>query len=136
MRRWKLLSNASVRVKFVFFKIAHLKPHDGQVQSPGRGRFFDGGKGVRRGGPPGGCCPAARSRTCCRVSVGLHSCITEIFASEIRTLDDDGATSIARSLSARPFIPSDSAAYFALEYVRIPITVLGRCGSAVNVRKE
>lgn len=30
------------------------KPQLGQVQSPGRGRFFDGGKGVRSGGPPGG----------------------------------------------------------------------------------
>jgi hypothetical protein len=39
------------------------KPQLGQVQSPGRGRFFDGGKGVRSGGPPGGWEPAARSRT-------------------------------------------------------------------------
>lgn len=37
VRRWKL-----------------LKPHEGQVQSPGRGRFLDGGNGVRSGGPPGG----------------------------------------------------------------------------------
>ena len=42
---------------------AYLNPHDGHVQSPGRGRFFEGGNGVRSGGPPGGCCPAARSST-------------------------------------------------------------------------
>lgn len=71
MRRWKL-----------------LKPQLGHVQSPGRGRFLDGGKGVSSGGPPGGWEPAARSRT----------------------REEEGATSMARSLRARPFMLSDSAA--------------------------
>ena len=71
VRRWKLLN-----------------PQLGHVQSPGRGRFLLGGKGVRRGGPPGGCEPAARSST----------------------REDEGATSMARSLSARPFMLRDSAA--------------------------
>lgn len=55
-------------------------PHDGQVQSPGRGRFFDGGNGVR--------ISAARSKT--RL--------------------DEGDTSMAFSLSARPFMHKLSAA--------------------------
>lgn len=56
------------------------KPHDGQVQSPGRGRFLLGGKGVR--------ISAARSNT--RL--------------------EDGETSIAFSLRARPFMHKLSAA--------------------------
>lgn len=64
MRRWKF-----------------EKPHDGQVQSPGLGRFLLGGKGVR------------------------------ISAARSRTLLDDGETSIAFSLSARPFIHRLSAAF-------------------------
>lgn len=63
VRRWKL-----------------EKPQDGQVQSPGLGRFFDGGKGVR--------ISAARSRT--RL--------------------EEGETSIAFSLRARPFMHRLSAA--------------------------
>lgn len=57
------------------------KPQDGQVQSPGRGRFLLGGKGVK--------ISAARSRT--RL--------------------EEGDTSIAFSLSARPFIHKLSAAW-------------------------
>jgi hypothetical protein len=56
------------------------KPHEGQVQSPGRGRFLLGGKGVR--------ISAARSRT--RL--------------------DEGDTSIAFSFKARPFMHRLSAA--------------------------
>lgn len=57
------------------------KPQEGQVQSPGRGRFFDGGNGVR--------ISAARSKT--RL--------------------DEGDTSMAFSLRARPFMQRLSAAY-------------------------
>jgi hypothetical protein len=57
------------------------KPQDGQFQSPGRGRFLLGGKGVRMS--------AARSRT--RL--------------------DEGETSMAFSLSARPFMQRLSAAW-------------------------
>lgn len=63
VRRWKL-----------------EKPHDGQVQSPGRGRFFEGGKGVR------------------------------ISPARSKTRFEDGETSMARSLSARPFMQRLSAA--------------------------
>jgi hypothetical protein len=75
------------------------KPQLGQVQSPGRGRFFDGGKGVRSGGPPGGWEPAARSRT----------------------RDEDGETSMARSLRARPFMLRDSAACVLALLVMLPL---------------
>lgn len=64
MRRWKF-----------------EKPQEGQVQSPGLGRFLDGGKGVK--------ISAARSRT--RL--------------------DEGETSMAFSFKARPFIQRLSAAY-------------------------
>jgi hypothetical protein len=57
------------------------KPHEGQLQSPGRGLFLLGGKGTRMS--------AARSRT--RL--------------------DDGETSMAFSLRARPFMHRLSAAY-------------------------
>lgn len=73
------------------------KPQLGQVQSPGRGRFFDGGNGVRRGGPPGGCECAARSRT----------------------LLEEGATSMALSFSARPFMLRDSAACIIVSNQRL-----------------
>ncbi len=63
VRRWKL-----------------EKPHDGQVQSPGRGRFLLGGKGVR--------ISAARSST--RL--------------------EDGETSMAFSFNARPFMHKLSVA--------------------------
>ncbi len=63
VRRWKLEN-----------------PQEGQVQSPGRGLFLDGGKGVR--------ISAARSRT--RL--------------------DDGDTSMAFSFRARPFMQRLSAA--------------------------
>lgn len=66
------------------------KPQDGQVQSPGRGRFLLGGKGVRTS--------AARSST--RL--------------------EEGETSIAFSLRARPFIHRLSAA----------------CGSALSVMED
>lgn len=56
------------------------KPQDGQVQSPGRGRFLDGGNGVR------------------------------ISAARSRTREEDGETSMAFSLRARPFMQRDSAA--------------------------
>lgn len=64
VRRWKLEN-----------------PHDGQVQSPGRGRFLLGGKGV------------------------------SISAARSRTRLEDGETSIAFSFRARPFIQRLSAAY-------------------------
>jgi hypothetical protein len=63
VRRWKL-----------------EKPHDGQVQSPGRGLFLLGGNGVR------------------------------ISAARSRTLLEEGETSIAFSLRARPFMHRLSAA--------------------------
>jgi hypothetical protein len=63
VRRWKL-----------------EKPHEGQFQSPGRGRFLLGGNGVRMS--------AARSST--RL--------------------DDGETSMAFSFKARPFMHKLSAA--------------------------
>ena len=63
VRRWKL-----------------EKPQEGQVQSPGRGRFLLGGKAVRMS--------AARSRT----------------------REEEGETSTAFSLGARPFMQRDSAA--------------------------
>src|SRR5580693_1987452 len=63
VRRWKL-----------------EKPHDGQVQSPGRGRFLDGGNGAS---------------------------VSWVRSS---TLLDDGETSIDFSLSARPFMHRLSAA--------------------------
>jgi hypothetical protein len=63
VRRWKL-----------------EKPHEGQVQSPGRGRFLLGGNAVRMS--------AARSST----------------------REEEGETSMAFSLSARPFMQRDSAA--------------------------
>lgn len=63
VRRWKL-----------------EKPHEGHVQSPGRGRFLLGGKAVR------------------------------ISAARSRTREDEGETSMAFSLRARPFMHRDSAA--------------------------
>jgi hypothetical protein len=56
-------------------------PQDGQDQSPGRGRFLLGGKGVR-------------------ISAALS-----------RTLLEDGETSMAFSFSARPFMQRLSAAW-------------------------
>ena len=64
VRRWKL-----------------EKPQDGQVQSPGRGRFFDGGNGA------------------------------SVSWVRSRTLLEDGDTSIDFSLRARPFMQRLSAAY-------------------------
>jgi hypothetical protein len=68
VRRWKL-----------------EKPHEGQFQSPGRGRFLLGGKGLRMS--------AARSST--RL--------------------EDGETSMAFSFRARPFMQRLSAAYDKLD---------------------
>lgn len=65
-------------------------PQDGQVQSPGRGRFLLGGKGV------------------------------SISAARSRMRLDDGETSIAFSLRARPFMHRDSAACYALAMSTVP----------------
>lgn len=64
VRRWKLEN-----------------PQEGQVQSPGRGRFLLGGKGVR------------------------------ISAARSSTRAEDGETSMAFSFNARPFMQRLSAAY-------------------------
>ena len=69
MRRWKL-----------------EKPHEGQVQSPGRGRFLLGGNGVR------------------------------ISAARSRTRAEDGDTSMAFSFNALPFMHRLSAACGDREY--------------------
>lgn len=69
VRRWKL-----------------EKPHEGQFQSPGRGRFLLGGKGLKMS--------AARSST--RL--------------------EDGETSMAFSFRARPFMQRLSAAYNKLDF--------------------
>jgi hypothetical protein len=70
VRRWKL-----------------EKPHEGQFQSPGRGRFLLGGKGTMMS--------AARSMT--RL--------------------EEGETSMAFSFNARPFVQRDSAAYVMSVYL-------------------
>jgi hypothetical protein len=69
------------------------KPQEGQVQSPGLGRFLDGGKGVK--------ISAARSRT--RL--------------------DEGETSMAFSFKARPFIQRLSAASSWDEKTAKPVPV-------------